>query len=311
MLYTEVTLHLPSTLVEAVSNLLIAAGCGGFEVSDASDFNEFIETVTPHWDYVDEKLMEKKTAPTFIRLYLADNAQSDALMADITRRIDADDVLQGAVTISKQTVDDGQWTDNWKQYYKPIEIGDRLAIVPQWEEYTPKEKQAVLRIDPGAAFGTGSHETTALCLKLLHDMDLSGVTVLDVGCGSGILSCAALLLGAASAIGVDIDELAVSASQKNAQRNGLEQQTKFICGDLAGKVDGKFAVVTANIVADVLLQLLPDIGDKMIANGIIILSGILEERTAEICRAAQSFDFTVLKTITQGGWSAVVCQKRG
>lgn len=309
MLYTEYTLHLPHNATESLSNLLIAAGLGGFEVSDAADFNEFIETVTPHWDYVDESLLEKQTAPTFIRFYLPQNEQSLQTMADIRKRIAENTALSEVVTIESVTVDDSSWTDTWKQYYKPIEIGKKLAIVPEWEDYTPAEGQAVLRIDPGAAFGTGTHETTSLCLSMLHDMNLLGQSVLDVGCGSGILSVAALLLGAEKAVGVDIDELAVKASKENAERNGLGDKITYLCGDLTDKVTGCYHIVTANIVADVLLQLLPAIGDKMYTGGIILLSGILNERAEEIEAAAKTHHFKILQTQTKGGWSAIMAQK--
>ena len=164
-------------------------------------------------------------------------------------------------------------------------------------------------MDPGAAFGTGRHATTALCLKYLSDMQLAGKSVLDGGCGSGILGIAALLLGAQSDLGVDIDELAVKAGGENAERNGVADKAEFVAGNLVDKVDGQYDVVCANIVADVIKMLLKDIGRFMKEDAVLILSGIIEERTEEIISAAAEHGFVLADRQTQRGWSALLVRK--
>ncbi|MBR5783437.1 MAG: 50S ribosomal protein L11 methyltransferase [Clostridia bacterium] len=314
MKYREITIHTASTGIEMVSNELIALGVGGFEIVDSQDFSEFLESTTPHWDYVDDELLKLKDAESVIRIYLPENAQGQSTFAMIASRMEqlkssAYSHLYGSLEITEVGRDDSQWTDVWKKYYKPIVISSRLAVVPEWEEYTPTEGQAVLRMDPGAAFGTGSHETTALCLKYLSDMSLAGKSVLDVGCGSGILGIAALLLGAESNLGIDIDELAVKAGGENAARNGVAEKSEFVAGNLVDKVEGCYDVVCANIVADVIKMLLGDIGRFMKETSVLILSGIIEERTDEIIQAAAQHGFVLCDKQTERGWSALLVRK--
>lgn len=314
MEYREITIHTASTGIEMVSNELIALGVGGFEIVDSQDFNEFLQSTTPHWDYVDDELMKLREAESVIRIYLPDNEQGKSTFGEVVRRmgeLKKSELapMYGTLEITEQRRDDSQWTDAWKKYYKPIVISDRLAIVPEWEDFTPQAGQAVLRMDPGAAFGTGSHETTALCLKYLSDMDLDGKRVLDVGCGSGILGIAALLLGAESDLGVDIDELAVKAGGENAERNGVAEKANFVAGNLVDKVDGQYDVVCANIVADVIKMLLKDIGRFMKQDALLILSGIIEERTEEITQAAVEHGFVLVDRQTKRGWSALLVRK--
>lgn len=316
MKYREITIHTTSAGIEAVSNVLIALGVGGFEVVDSRDFEEFLETTTPHWDYVDDELLQLRQAESVIRIYLPDNEQglaSFALIRDGMSELGKSELaeLYGSLEITLEERDDSQWTDTWKQYYKPIVISDKLAVVPVWEEFEALPEQKVLWMDPGAAFGTGSHETTALCLGFLSEMDLQGKQVLDVGCGSGILGIAALLLGAERNVGVDIDQLAVKAGGENAARNGVEDKCEFMAGDLVEKVSGTYDVVCANIVADVIKMLLGDIGAFMKEDGRLILSGIIEERTEEIRQAATAHGFCILQEQTKRGWSALVCGKDG
>jgi len=314
MEYREITIHTASTGIEMVSNELIALGVGGFEIVDSADFKEFLESTTPHWDYVDDELLKLKDAESVIRIYLPENEQGRETFGMICRciaelRQSEHAALYGTLEISELMRDDSQWNETWKQYYKPIVISPRLAVVPEWEEYTPTEGQAVLRMDPGAAFGTGSHETTALCLGYLSDMKLEGKKVLDVGCGSGILGIAALLLGAESNFGVDIDELAVKAGGENALLNGVEAQCTFVAGDLVDKVQGQYDVVCANIVADVIKMLLKDIGQFLKDDGVLMLSGIIEERTEEIIEAAAAHGFVLKERQTKRGWSALLVGK--
>ncbi len=313
MNYKQMNIETLSTGQEAVSNLLIAAGCGGFEVIDPQDFQEFLDTVTPHWDYVDEDLMKRQSDRTLIKIYAADNEQGEALFKDIERRIEAlraDPMaaLYGTLEITVSDLPEEDWQSGWKQYYKPIHV-DRLVVVPLWENYTAAEGETIMKIDPGMAFGTGAHETTRLCLKALTQADLQGKEILDVGCGSGILSIGGVLLGAKSAFGCDIDQLAVEVAHRNAALNGLEGRVSYAAGDLLSVVEGQYPIVVANIVADVILMLLKDLHRVLLPGGTFIASGIIDDRKDELLAAIQAAGLTVTHLEEERGWVAITSKK--
>lgn len=315
MNYKQMSIETLSTGQEAVSNLLIAVGAAGFEITDPKDFEEFLETVTPHWDYVDESLRKQMTGRTLFKVYAPDNAQGKALLQDIEQRLEElrqtqSRALYGTLEIQVTDLPEEDWQNGWKQYYKPIHV-ERLTVVPLWEDYHPQPSETVMRIDPGMAFGTGAHETTRLCLKALSQMPLGGKSVLDVGCGSGILSIGAVLLGAERAFGCDIDELAVDVAARNAELNGLSEQITYRAGDLLTAVTGRYEVVTANIVADIILSLLKDIHRVLAPGGVLITSGIIDDRAEELAAAVAAAGLTVLRTEEERGWVAIVARSEG
>ncbi len=312
MNYKQMNIETLSTGQEVVSNLLIAAGCGGFEVIDPADFKEFIETVTPHWDYVDEELLKRQSDRTVIKVYAADNEQGLALFKDIERRIEAlradpQAALYGTLEITVCDLPEEDWQSGWKQYYKPIHV-ENLVVVPLWEDYTAAEGETVMKIDPGMAFGTGAHETTRLCLKALTKEDLAGKRLLDVGCGSGILSIGGVLLGADSAFGCDIDQLAVEVAHRNAELNGLEQKCAYAAGDLLEVVEGQYPIVVANIVADVILMLLKDLKTVLLPGGTFIASGIIDDRKEELIAAIKATGLTIATIEEERGWVAITAK---
>ena len=313
MNYKQMNIETLSTGQEAVSNLLIAAGAGGFEVIDPQDFQEFLDTVTPHWDYVDEELLKRQSDRTLIKVYAADNEQGLALFKDIEQRIEAlrgtpEAALYGTLEITVCDLPEEDWQSGWKQYYKPIHV-DRLVVVPLWEDYTAAPEETVMKIDPGMAFGTGAHETTRLCLKALTKLELQGKTLLDVGCGSGILSIGGVLLGADRAFGCDIDQLAVEVARRNAALNGLEDKTAYAAGDLLTVVEGQYPVVVANIVADVIKMLLQDLHAVLMEGGTFIASGIIDTRKEELLEAITAAGLTVLEVEEERGWVAITARK--
>ncbi|MBQ7090256.1 MAG: 50S ribosomal protein L11 methyltransferase, partial [Clostridia bacterium] len=294
MNYKQMNIETLSTGQEAVSNILVAAGCGGFEVIDPQDFQEFLDTVTPHWDYVDEELLKRQSDRTVIKVYAADNEQGLEMFRDIERRIEElrGNPLYGTLEITVCDLPEEDWQSGWKQYYKPIHV-ERLVVVPLWEDYKAQEGETIMKIDPGMAFGTGAHETTRLCLKALTKEDLTDKTILDVGCGSGILSIGGVLLGAKSAFGCDIDQLAVEVAKRNAALNGLENCTDYAAGDLLEVVEGQYPIVVANIVADVILMLLKDLKTVLLPGGTFIASGIIDDRKDELLSAIRALGLTV------------------
>ncbi len=313
MNYKQMNIETLSPGQEAVSNLLIAAGVGGFEVIDPKDFQEFLDTVTPHWDYVDEELLARQSDRTLFKVYAADNEQGHALFKDIEARIEQlrqepQASLYGTLEITVCDLPEEDWQSGWKQYYKPIHV-ERLVVVPLWEDYQPAPGETVMKIDPGMAFGTGAHETTRLCLKALTNIDLTDKAVLDVGCGSGILSIGGVLLGAKEAFGCDIDQLAVEVAKRNAALNGLEDQTAYAAGDLLSVVTGQYPVVVANIVADVILTLLKDLYRVLLPGGVFVASGIIDTRKEELLAGIQAAGLSVLSVEEERGWVAFVCQR--
>ncbi len=313
MNYKQMNIETLSAGQEAVSNLLIAAGVGGFEVIDPRDFQEFLDTVTPHWDYVDEELLKRQSDRTVIKVYAADNQQGLDMFKDIERRIEElraipEASLYGTLEITVCDLPEEDWQSGWKQYYKPIHV-NHLVVVPMWEEYQPTDGETVMKIDPGMAFGTGAHETTRLCLKALTKTDLAGKTILDVGCGSGILSIGGVLLGAESAFGCDIDQLAVEVARRNAALNHLEDKTGYAAGDLLSVVEGQYPIVVANIVADVILALLKDLHQVLLPGGLFIASGIIDDRKDELVVAIEKAGLTIENIEEERGWVAITSRK--
>lgn len=309
MNYKQMNIETLSAGQEAVSNLLIAAGVGGFEVIDPKDFQEFLDTVTPHWDYVDEDLLKRQSDRTLFKVYAADNEQGHEMLRDIEARIEElrktpEAALYGTLEITVCDLPEEDWQSGWKQYYKPIHV-DRLVVVPLWEDYQAEAGETVMKIDPGMAFGTGAHETTRLCLKALTQVELEGKKVLDVGCGSGILSIGGVLLGAESAFGCDIDQLAVEVAKRNAALNGLEKKTAYAAGDLLSVVEGQYPIVVANIVADVILTLLKDLHRVLLPGGLFIASGIIDTRKEELLAGIKAAGLEILNIEEERGWVAI------
>ena len=201
------------------------------------------------------------------------------------------------------------WINNWKQYFKPIPVGEKLLIRPTWEEVQDSGGRIVLDLDPGLAFGTGTHETTRLCMELLEKYVQPGMDVLDVGCGSGILSVAALLLGAEKAVGVDIDELAVKTADENAEINHVADRFTGICGNLTDKVAGKYDIVVANIVADVIIMLTKDVEQFMKPDTVYLMSGIIDTREQDVLAAVEQH-FTIIDRKEEKGWVALSAKRK-
>ena len=293
--------------------MCLIVAISGFEVCDSDDFKEFINSRTPAYDYVDDELMKLSTQKSHIKFYTADNEQGDEIISLTEKALlqlkDNDyNNEYGTLEINVSVVDDSDWKDNWKQYYKPIEIGDKLIVVPAWENVTTD--RVLLKIDPGMSFGTGSHETTSLCLEFLQQENLEGKKVFDVGCGSGILSQGAVLLGADFAVGCDIDEAAVSCACSNAKINNLVHKTRYYKGDLLEGSDGKFQLVVANIVADIVMALTKDIGKVIEDNGIFISSGIIVERVDEVADFISKSGFEILEIRERRGWAAIRARRK-
>ena len=312
-------LHIDTTPagLEPVSDLLRDQGIEGLVIEDEGDFHSFLEQNRQYWDYVDEGLEQSMAGKCRITFYLEDSEAGYRTLA--MTRIALQPFKEahpafGSLLLTMENVEDADWENNWKAFYKPMEIGERLIVIPDWEEADPHGRVA-LRLNPGLIFGTGSHATTRLCLQALERLVQPGMRVLDLGCGSGILSIAALLLGADSAFGCDIDDKAVDVAYENAALNGIGKDRYTVrAGDvlsdrkLRADMGAGYDIVVANIVADVIIALAATARDLMAPDGYFLCSGIIDDRAAEVKGKLVENGFTILEENTSEGWYSYLCQ---
>ena len=319
-------LHIDTTHagLEPVETLLSSLGIDGVVIDDETEFQDFLENNHQYWDYVDEDLEKEMQGKSRVTFYLQADEEGFAKMGEV--RIALENLKKtaqacGTLLMTMDSLQDADWENNWKQYYKPMEIGERLLVIPQWEQEDPKVRKALeggrvpLILEPGLTFGTGSHATTRLCLTALEQAVQGGEKVLDLGCGSGILSIAALKLGAASALAVDIDDKCLDVAYENAAMNGIGRDTYTVkVGDilsdeaLRAEIGGGYDVVLANIVADVIIGLGPMVRSLLRENGVFLCSGIIDDRAEEVAEKLRAAGLTILKTRSAEGWFSYVCQ---
>ena len=317
MEWTEVNIYTTTDGIELLCSKLEDIGIKGFAIRDSADFNEFLENKNGQWDYIDEDLMGLSECETCVTVYLPSNSQGVDMLSAIRTMLlamkqDDTDNLYGRLEAELSSIREEDWANNWKQYFKPIRIGEKLVIKPSWEEYYDDGDRIILEIDPASSFGTGQHHTTRLCLELLEKSLDKGDRILDMGCGSGILSIGAMLLGAEDAVAVDIDENAAATAAENAAKNNIpadKYHTYYgnILGDeaLADEIDFKYDIITANIVADVLIAMKDYFVRYLRDGGTLIVSGIIEERMDEVIDALVSVGFKEPVVNVKEGWAAV------
>lgn len=317
MEWTEVNIYTDTDGIELLCSRLEDIGVKGFAIRDSADFNEFLENKNGQWDYIDDDLMGLSQCETCVTVYLPSNSQGADMLSAIRAMLlvmkqEDSEKRYGRLEAELSSIREEDWANNWKQYFKPLKVGERLVIKPSWEEYSGDDDRIILEIDPASSFGTGQHHTTRLCLELLEKSLNKGDRLLDMGCGSGILSIGAILLGAADAVAVDIDEGAAMTAAENAGKNNIpsEQYHTYygnILGDeaLASEIDYKYDIITANIVADVLIAMKEHFVRYLRENGTLIVSGIIEERMDEVINALISVGFKEPEINIKEGWAAV------
>lgn len=322
MNWSEVTIETTKQMTDILCAMLTDIGFKGFSVYDPDDFEDLMAGRVGHWDYLEEGLAEAWTQGNpSVTVYIPENAQGaeqltalKTMLAQLKAGEQAD--MFGTLQMTMKGICEEDWANNWKQYFKPLPIGERLWITPTWvDEPTPVGRTA-LRIDPGSSFGTGQHDTTKLCLTFLEGCVEDGAHVLDIGCGSGILSIGAMLLGAKDAFAVDIEQNAAESAAENAARNGIDLANyQTFCGNilddeaLVARLGDGYDVVCANIVADILIAMRKLFVRFMKSDARLMLSGIIDERLDEVLTAMQQEGLMVLNVEHSAGWAAVLMKK--
>ena len=297
--------------VDAVSSLFEEAGASGTVIEDPALINDYIHSGL--WDYTDIP-EQTDTSVVTVKAYLAADDSLDEKLASIRAGLDeiaARGVDTKPAEFSVTRVQDEDWANSWKAYFHTDKVGERVVIQPSWEEYDPQEGEVVLRLDPGAAFGTGTHPTTAMCLRAMEKLIKPGMTVFDVGTGSGVLAIAAAKLGAKEVRAVDYDATAVRVARENIEANGVADVVSTAESDLFSALPGRAGLVTANLIADLVIRLLPDLGAHLETGGALLASGIIESRAQEVREAAETAGFFVAENHEEKEWYAMVIRRRG
>ena len=317
MEWLELKIDTSPSGLDAVTELLEQQGVTGVMIDDEADFKEFLEHNRQYWDYVDEALLQEKTGVSRVTFYLERNEAALDVIARV--RMAMSDLKKarpecGPLLLTIDNVADADWENNWKRFYKPMEIGERLLVVPQWEE-ARDDGRVKLVLNPGLTFGTGSHATTRLCLQALDKYIRGGEKILDLGCGSGILSIAALVLGAGEAFACDIDEKCVDVAYENAALNGVGKDRYTVrWGDvltdkaLQAEFGGGYDMVVANIVADVIMGLSGKVRPFLKEGGLFLCSGIIDDRAEEVFTRLRADGWTVIEQHDSEGWYSFLCR---
>ena len=306
--WTEILISVSSENIETAGNIANMVVPYGIYIEDYSNLEAEVDEIA-HIDLIEQSLLEKNRSKGIIHIYINPDENPAEAVSFITERLGAVGITDYEINIEDCLTED--WQNNWKQYFHAMPIGKKLLIRPIWESEFDSQGRCVLNIEPGLAFGTGSHPTTKLCLETLEDYVDENSTMLDIGCGSGILSIAGVLLGAKSALGVDIDSLAVKTAINNAKENGFdESRIKFIQGNLSDKVCGKFNIIVANIVADVIIRFNSEVGSFLEDGGIYITGGIIENREEDVMLSFDENGFEVIERRENNGWLVFALRKK-
>lgn len=303
--WLEVTVETTQQALDGVAARLTMNGANGLVIEDEEDFKNFLEQNRQYWDYVDDQLLERMKGAARVKFYVTDDPHGRAQLAAWMAGIDA--------PYTTARLKENDWATSWQKYYKPMAVGERVYIVPEWEKGEPVPSgRTALYLNPGLIFGTGSHASTRLCLEGVERYVQPGGRVLDLGCGSGILSIAALLLGGGEAVGVDIDPKAVGVAYENAAMNGIGRDRYTVrAGDViadaglkAELARSRYQLVLANIVADVIIPLSAHVGELMAPGGVFLCSGIIDTRANEVAAALERHGLHIVEKRERDGWVA-------
>jgi ribosomal protein L11 methyltransferase len=296
MKWIEVSIITTIEALEAVANILYEAGVTGVVIEDWESNMSYAE------------ISEDKA---IVKGYLPLDSTTSEKIQEIRESVDRlaeYNLTKGKGEIKLTEISDEDWAESWKKYYKPIKVGEKIVVKPTWEDYQPVGGEIIIELDPGMAFGTGTHETTRMCLEVLEDNVKHGDLVIDVGCGSGILSIAAAKLGAGKVIGLDVDRVAVNIAKENIRLNCVEEVVEIKEGDLLEGISLKGDIVISNIVTDVIKKLAPKVPLNLRTGGIFIASGIIKERIMEVRKAVEKNGFDIIEEKEKGDWITIICK---
>lgn len=322
MIWKEITIHTTEEAVEMVSNFLHEAGAGGVTIEEHVDNDKPRDTSLGQWFEIPPNDIPEGEAK--ISGYFPEGLDIDEVIAEVRARIEelkSFDIDPGVAEISVRDVSEDDWANNWKQYFKPLRVSERLTIKPTWEEYVPvSPNEQIIELDPGMAFGTGTHPTTSLCLRTLESIIQEGDEVIDVGTGSGILAIGACRLGASKVLALDLDPVAVSSAKENTRLNGLEDRIQVVESDLLSVLKGEGStgveiklpvrVVVANILAEIILLFIEDVYQALAPGGYYIASGIYKNKEQAVQEALIAAGFELERTAREEDWVAFVARKR-
>ena len=305
MEWTDIQITVPARFADTAEAVATMVSNGGIYIEDYRDLEQQAWEIA-HVDLIEQELLDKPRDIVKVHMYLAPDENPAEILPLFRERLDNSGI---EYTLETSGVEQEDWQNAWKKYYHAMDIGSRLAIVPGWEQY--ETDRTVITMDPGMAFGTGTHETTSLCLDTLDSLVKGGERVLDIGTGSGILAIAALKLGAAVAEGVDIDPMCVRTAGENARRNGVQDRFTVLVGDLSDKASGQYNIITANIVAAAILSLAPHVPALMAPGARFIASGIIDTRKDEVLTGLRAAGLEPVEVKEKRGWACIICKTAG
>ena len=323
MEWLKVIIYTTSEGIEPLTGVLYQVGVTGVEIEDEADFYDFLENNKQYWDYVDEDLKREKHKETSVNVYVSDNAAGHETLLEIKRAVELlkgrdEENLFGRLEVELDNISEEDWANNWKRFFHPIEVGEKVLIKPEWEELKEETDRIVFNVNPGMSFGSGTHHTTQLCIEALEEYIEKDTLLLDLGCGSGILSIIGMMLGANDATAVDIDPNAVDIAYENAGRNGVTKDNYHVfAGDVTSDTalmdklgEKKYDVVVANIVADVIIAVSPAAAKLVADDGVYITSGIIEDRIDDVKSALEGCGFIIKAINRRADWASIICKKK-
>lgn len=301
MKYIELVIEAPIEKIEEVKNILFKNDIYVFEEVTVDALNDLNKT-KDQWDFVDESLLNVDSDNFIIKAYFNEMGEDENIKSLIFQ-------LKSIGKININLVDEKDWENCWKEYYKTTKIGNNIVIKPTWEKYSPIGNEIIVEMDPGMAFGSGTHETTSMCIELLESHMSKGDRVFDIGCGSGILSIVAAKLGASKVTGVDIDENSIKVSRENIINNNVESQITLHKGDLLSLIEDKADLIVSNIIAEIIIVIIPDLEKYLEKEGTFICSGIISDKKNLVIEKLVEHNFKVTETRIMGEWVALAAQK--
>ncbi|WP_242860849.1 50S ribosomal protein L11 methyltransferase [Defluviitalea phaphyphila] len=315
MKWVCISIKTKTEAVEAISYGLTEIGISSIEINDPKDITSIIKNKQKtDWDYIDEDILKNKDMEeVLIKAYIPEDNPYEEKIIQIQEKLNNIkqflDIGKGTIEIEK--IDEERWVNSWKKYYKPIKIGKNIIIKPTWEEYIPKCKdEIIVEMDPGMAFGTGTHETTSMCIEALEQFISKGDIIFDIGCGSGILGISAAKLGAKKVIGVDLDPNAVKVAKNNVKLNKVDNIMKVYEGNLLDVITEKANIVVANIIADIIIEISKNVFKFLKPKGFFISSGIIKSRLSEVKETIINNNFDIINIYEKGEWCAIIAQMK-